>query len=586
MIFKCSTLALVLQIMSSLAGGLLPIAVAIKWKEILTFITENTGKINVSNMTVPFIQLAIVGALSSSFYFFSEIVDTYFRNKLSLNMQANIHDKSERVPTLFYEMPQLKDLIERAQQAFCYGPAVGVATSVTSMFSSAISVALAAILLFNFNSILAVVILFVAIPYIIRTYVSNRRVELAVQLSPKRREASEYTKYFTKYEYIKETKLWHISHFFMDKWEKLMIRINLEEVYANKKILSIEFILETINRVGYVGAILLSGVLLIQNKIGVGEFGAVIYLLGNIQERIEHFFGVIQVTYEAILNVDKGFEYLDLLEDNRNSNSVPIFDSNIKTEDATFIYPLTEKPAVDQLNVDIQQGEIIALVGVNGAGKTTITKLLLGLLNTTSGSVYFDSKDISNINYKSLYHNVSAVFQDFNHFYLSVRDNIAIGDTQNNYNSELLDVVSIQAGCSRWISDLPDGYNTMLGKEYGGLELSGGQWQQLSIARACFKPSKFIVLDEPTSALDPFNEEKLYNNFKALCKGKIGIIVTHRIGAASLADKILMIEDGKVVEEGKHEFLISKQGKYYDLFNRQSYMYKDEKNAPSSPTTD
>lgn len=516
----------------------------------------------------------MLGAFSVSFQYFSEIVDTYFRNKISLNMQKYIHKKSERLSILYYEIPQLKDLIERAQDAFCYGPAVGASMSIIVLISSIVSLISSTVLLMSFHYLLAIIIIFISVPYLLKLYLNTKRVELEIQLSPKRLEATEYTNYITKYEYIKETYFWNLSKLFINKWLSVMNKINEEEVDLNRKILLYEFLLDSVNYTGYVMSILLSVVFIIQGKIEIGQFGAIVYLLGEVNVKVEMFFRLISDLHEELLNVNKGFEYLDLLEEIRLSSITPSINKYITSTNKTFVYPMTKNTTVENLNINLYKNEIIALVGLNGAGKTTITKLLLGIITPTSGSIKYDDIDISEINYSTLYKNVSAVFQDFGKYFLNIRDNICLSDIERRNDLKLITEVSEKIGCLKWIHDLPKGYDTLLGKSYGGQDLSGGQWQQLALARAYYKSSQLIVLDEPTSALDPFNEELLYKNFVELCKGKIGIIVTHRIGAASLADKILLIEDGCVKESGNHDELMKMKGKYYNMFTIQSNMYK------------
>lgn len=573
MIYQSSAIALVIQILFVVIEGLLPIAVAVLWKNILSKL-EDPAIINIDMLIIPFVLLGVVGGISVSFRYFSEVVDTYFRNQLSLNMQKYIHEKSTRIPVVFYEIPMLKDMIERAQDAFCYGPAVGAAMSITLLISSGISFLSAGILLICFHPLLAFILIIVCIPYLIKIYINKKRVELELKLSPRRREATEYASYFSKYEYVKETKLWDIGSFFLNKWCSIMDQINEEEASVNRRVIVYDFIIEAINRIGYIISIFFSAFFLIQGKIGIGEFGAIIYLLGEVDEKAESFFLVITGLHEELLNVSKGFEYLDLPEDYRDGKrTLPIIDY-VESSNVSFVYPLTEQYVLKDINLNIEKNQIVAFVGLNGSGKSTLVKLLLGMLPPTHGKVNYNGTDISTIPYSNLYENVTALFQDFGHYYLNVSENVFLSDISKKDDKKRIKNACINAGCLQWINDLNNGFDTLLGKTYGGQELSGGQWQQLAIARAYFKTSSFVVLDEPTSALDSYNEEILYKNFKALCTDKIGIIVTHRIGAASLADKILVIEDGSIIEAGNHDELILKKGRYWEMYHKQSDLYR------------
>jgi ATP-binding cassette subfamily B protein len=228
---------------------------------------------------------------------------------------------------------------------------------------------------------------------------------------------------------------------------------------------------------------------------------------------------------------------------------------------------------IDNINITLQQGEIAAIVGRNGSGKTTLAKLLLGIYQPDTGRIMYDGMDISALDPAARYQNVSVVFQDFNHYYLTVRENIGISDTMNINDMDKIKAACIKAGDYDFIEKLQDGIETMLGREYGGTELSGGQWQHLALARGYFRESAFIILDEPSSALDPFKESRMYENFKNLCHNKTGIIITHRLSAASLADRIILIDNGQIIEQGSHNELYSKKGHYWEMYKAQANLY-------------
>jgi ABC-type multidrug transport system fused ATPase/permease subunit len=274
--------------------------------------------------------------------------------------------------------------------------------------------------------------------------------------------------------------------------------------------------------------------------------------------------------------VAKGFEYLDLIEENRTVNPGSLKVKGIECKNISFTYPLSNHKAVDNITISLKNGEITAIVGHNGSGKTTLIKLLLGLFEPDVGKIIYNDADISSVIPSALYKDVSAVFQDFNHYYLTIRENIGISDTMHINNTEKIIEACTKAGDFDFIASLPNGIDTPLGKEYGGSELSGGQWQQLALSRGYFKGGSFIVLDEPASSLDPFKESQIYENFKRLCYDKIGIIITHRLGAATLADKILLMENGQIIEQGSHSELCAIKGNYWNMFKAQAGLYNSD----------
>ncbi len=574
MMVKTSKVRFALQLSVSVIGGCLPVLVALLWKNLLDKITNLPTAANNLSLLSYFLVFALVGGLSVSFYYFSEIVDTFFRNEISLKFQDGIHQKSQKVPVAFYEVPQLNDIINRAQNAFCYGPAVGAALNITHILSVIASLIASVGILSSFHYSLAILLVGVSLPYIIKLLINRIKFDFTVRSSPKRREAEIYSRYFTKYEYIKETQILDAKTFFIDKWLKVMNFVRRDEIKTNLKTVGIETVIEIFESAGYVFSIFLTVYLINKKIIGIGEFGAIVILLGQMKDNITRFFGDIAEMHELLCVVEKGFEYLDLKEEDRPIHISPEIKEDIVCENVSYAYPLNQEKVIDGVDICIKQGEVIALVGSNGAGKSTLAKILLGLLTPDEGRIKYDGTDIKNLAYQSVYKNASAVFQDFVHYYLSIQENIGLGDISKLENTDLILDAAKKSGAISFVNSLPEGINTVLGKEYGGMELSGGQWQQLALARGYFRDSSFVVLDEPSSALDPVKEAEMYENFRRLCNGKTGIIITHRLGAASLADRIFLIEKGCIVEEGNHSELCNKKGKYWRMFEAQASMYR------------
>jgi ATP-binding cassette subfamily B protein len=241
---------------------------------------------------------------------------------------------------------------------------------------------------------------------------------------------------------------------------------------------------------------------------------------------------------------------------------------NIKLNNVSFIYPNTNKKAVNNINIEINKGDKIALVGENGSGKSTLIKLMLGLYTPTEGNVIYNGEKSKGIDKKDLYSDKSVVFQDFNRYFMSVYENVLMGNYCENNRQEIVQSL-IKSGFPLNKFSLEDN----LGREFGGIELSGGEWQKLSIARGFFKRSEMIVFDEPTSAIDPFQESKLYEKFFELFSKKTMLLVTHRLGAIKLVDKIIVLNDGKIIETGTHEELINRDGYYNKLWSSQTKWY-------------
>jgi ATP-binding cassette subfamily B protein len=247
---------------------------------------------------------------------------------------------------------------------------------------------------------------------------------------------------------------------------------------------------------------------------------------------------------------------------------------NISLNNVSFTYPSAEQKAVDNVTFTVKPGETVAVVGENGSGKTTLVRLITGLYLPDSGDILYGCTSTKTISARSLFKNISAVFQKFQRYQMTLRENIGISDTAKQADDTELDKICAQAGIEKDGSSLPNGYDTMLSREFDGVDLSGGQWQRAAIARSFFRPHQFIVLDEPTAAIDPIEETKIYNRFAEISKGKTAVIVTHRLGSVKLADRILVMKQGRLIEQGTHTELMDINGEYFRLYKSQEQWYK------------
>ncbi len=221
----------------------------------------------------------------------------------------------------------------------------------------------------------------------------------------------------------------------------------------------------------------------------------------------------------------------------------------------------------------IKKGEKIVILGVNGSGKTTLSKLILGLYPPDEGEIYYDNISLDEIERESLYNHVSAISQNFVAYSLTLRENVAISDLKKISDDSIITDTIKNVGLGDLLNST-DGLEMQMGREFGGAELSGGQWQKLAIARGLFKPSEFIILDEPTSALDPIIETEILKQFIEIAKNKTAIIISHRVGLCKLADKIIVMKDGQICEIGTHSSLINNNGEYQRLYTSQEQWYR------------
>ena len=286
----------------------------------------------------------------------------------------------------------------------------------------------------------------------------------------------------------------------------------------------------------------------------------------------------LSVLRKQSLDISAVREFLDYPETFKMEEGIPITPDlhipyKIELRDVSFRYPGAEKDTLTHINLMIRPGEKLAIVGLNGAGKTTLVKLICGFLDPTDGKVLLNNTDIRTYNRRDYYRLFSAVFQDFSVLDVTIAENIA--QTDENINSDMMKRCIGQAGLTEKIDSLPDGVNTHLGKVFeDGINLSGGELQRLMLARALYKNAPIIVLDEPTSALDPIAESEIYNKYSELTDGRMAIYISHRLASTRFCDRIILIAEGSIDEEGTHDELIARKGHYADLFEIQGRYYR------------
>jgi len=345
---------------------------------------------------------------------------------------------------------------------------------------------------------------------------------------------------------------------------------------------------------GYFVILYMLFVALMNGEISVGAFAAVFASLGRL-------FGVMgEVVYECFGEVAQKFgtiqnyiNFLDMTERKGKDLEMPK-NANITVNNVSFAYPNVINDVktnvtfsktnvindvttnvINNVSFTIKNGETIAIVGENGSGKSTLIRLITGMYSPTSGGVFYNDINTKDVSLKSLFSNMSAVFQKHQKYQLTLRENISISKADKTFDDTELDRICELSGVNKSDPSYTDGYDTMLSREFGGVDLSGGQWQRISIARAFFRPHNIIILDEPTAAIDPFEETKIYNRFAEISKDKTTIIVTHRLGSVKLIDRILVMSKGNLVETGTHESLMKQDGEYARMYASQEQWYKE-----------
>lgn len=322
----------------------------------------------------------------------------------------------------------------------------------------------------------------------------------------------------------------------------------------------------------------------IDGRFPVGAFAAASLAVVGIGSSVVAVFGSATWARQSGFYLPVAFELMDLARkrprldvDGRRpaTDSSP---SGIKFENVTFVYPETERRVLDSLDLWIPSGQSIALVGENGAGKTTLIKLLCRFYDPTEGRILLDGVDIREFELASLRRRLAVIFQDFVHFHLSARDNVGFGAVDKSNDETLTQEAARRVGVLEKIEELPKGWDTPLARDFDGVDLSGGEWQRVALARAIMaemgRAADILILDEPTASLDVRLEHDLYEHFAELSAGLTTLLVSHRFSTVRMAERIVFLEDGRIAEEGSHEELLRRAGRYAELYEMQASHYR------------
>jgi len=394
--------------------------------------------------------------------------------------------------------------------------------------------------------------------------------KLEEQSAPLRREHEYYQKTMCDREYFKETRILGAYKFFHKLFSETLSNLSRKTWEAERKTALLQLMLSTISFAGMAVASYLLFAATMAGEITIGSFAAVFAAIGNIfhimHEVVNYHIGNMNKDIGKVKNF---IRMLDMPERTGDTGTLD-FSQGITAEGISFTYHGREEPAVNNVSLSIADGETIAIVGENGAGKSTLVRLLTGVYRPTAGKVTVGGLDTAEAAQVSVFNGISGVFQKYQRYKMVLGENVAISDTRVVPEDEKIELALSEAGAL--LEDVD--FDTMLSPEFDGIDLSGGQWQRLAIARGLYRKSDFIVLDEPTAAIDPIEETRVYTQFQKLAEEKCAVIVTHRLGSAKLAHRIVVMDNGEIVDTGTHDELLSRKGKYADMWKAQSIWYE------------
>lgn len=470
------------------------------------------------------------------------------------------------------------DKLERARQQ-TVGRTV-LLSQVMSQVQDLITMGFLATGLAVFNPWLIVLLVIAILPaFLGESYFNDQTYALSRSQTPERREL-DYLRYIgASDETAKEIKMFSLSGFIIDRFKVLS-----EQFYVDNKRISVKrsvwgTLFALLGSFGYYAAYVFIIASTINGKLSIGELTFLAGSFRQLRSLLEGILSRFTTVSQGAIYLSDFFEFFEIQPKIHNTNKPRPFPNPIREgftfENVGFRYLNSERWANRNLNFTLHPTEKVALVGENGAGKSTLVKLLARLYDPTEGRILLDGYDLKEYDLPELRKHIGIIFQDFLRYQMTFSQNIAAGNIDEKTNEELIRASARQSLADELAKKLPGGYEQMLGKRFAeGVELSGGEWQKVAIARAYMREAQLIILDEPTSALDARAEFQVFERFTELTQGKMAVLISHRFSTVRMADRIVVLDKGQIAEIGTHDDLLAKGGRYAELFQLQAMGYQ------------
>ena len=489
-------------------------------------------------------------------------------------LQIELGEKGTRLSMICYENTETNNMLKRAKNCIEQERFSDLSLSVFNILAEFLKVNGTLLVLAGFHPVLVGISLLSVFPYLIVRLVRGKEFyELKRYQAAGERRRNYLYHLFGDKQAVKELRIFEIEDYIEQKMYAARDNMKQEVWNFKKRDMRSLLICEILCKSGYLLSIFSTILLLLHQVLDVGMMAAALAAFTSFQTAAKYFLVSLGRIPECAAFVKDYYDFMDMEEAEKETEKLCSDFDSIKVKQLSFSYPGRKTPAVSNLSFTIKRNEVVAIVGNNGSGKTTLVKLLTGLYQAQKGQIYYGRQNLRSLDPEEFYKQISFVSQDFIKYELTVRENIGIGDWKQMENTDKIYMLLHQVGLETFISQAS--VNQLLGNEFGGRELSVGQWQKLAIARGMMKDSSVIFLDEPTAALDPLMETKVLKMFLKIAREKTAIIVSHRIGICKEVDKIIVMKEGKIAEIGNHEELLAEKGEYYRLYTMQQKWYEE-----------
>jgi ATP-binding cassette subfamily B protein len=576
-------LSIALGVMTLLAGAL-PAAVAYIGSLIVDSVVAATHSYAQSGAAAyrPVLQFVVLEALVVAAIAATQrgisLCQSLLRAQLGQRVNVMILEKALTLELQHFEDSEFYDKLIRARREASSRP-LSLVMRTFGLAQNAISLVSYAVLLVHFSPWAVIVLLLAGLPaFIAEAKFSGDAFRLFRWRSPESRMQMYLETVLAREDHAKEVKLFELGDLFLGRYRDIFSRL-----YAADRDLTVRrdswgFAMGLVGTLALYGGYAWIAIETVRSVITLGQMTMYLMLFRQGQAAVSASLSAIGGMYEDNLYLSTLYEYLEQPVDVATGSELkgPTPGDGIRFEAVTFKYPGSERPALQDVSLHIRPGESLALVGENGSGKTTLIKLLTRLYQPTSGRIVLDGRDLNDWDEATLRRRIGVIFQDFARYQLMVGENVGAGDVREFSNEVRWTEASDKGMATPFVRELPAGFHTQLGKWFkDGRELSGGQWQKIALSRAFMRSAAdILVLDEPTASIDAAAEATVFEHFRSLTRDRIAILISHRFSTVRMADQIIVLEEGRIVERGTHAELVQLGGRYAKLFELQARGYR------------
>ena len=516
----------------------------------------------------------LIGILSRAVDYFDNLLADRYTHHVSVEVMS----KAASLDVTAYEDPVFYDRLERARVQAT--DRLAMIQQMGRLIQQTVTAVAFSAVLIRYSPLLLLLLIAGIIPaflgeshFAFLTYAKN------FHQTPWRRQMDYLRQVGGSKEAAKELKLFNLSNYLTDRFTGLSQKICDENVALNRRRLFWGGLLAILGQLGYYGAYAYSIFRTIQGRYSVGDLTlittAIMQSMANIQQAFSTASGVAD---QALFLTDliAFFEMKPRVESKAGGIPAPHpVTRGFEFRNVSFVYPGTNRRILSDFNFTLCPGERVALIGENGQGKTTLVKLITRLYDPTEGQILLDGIDLREYDLTALHSEIGVIFQDFMRYEMTARENIVVGRIEVEHSQEEIEYAADKSMAAGVVATLPGGYDQMLGRRFdGGVDLSGGEWQKLALARAYLRDAQLLILDEPTASLDARSEFEVFQRFAELTFGKMALVISHRFSTVRMADRIVVLEAGRIVEEGSHAELIALGGRYASMFEMQAASYR------------